>query len=104
MTDTAASSVHRSSSSGSSAPLVGVTGATGAVGGLVARALAEAGVEQRLVVRRPVEVLAGTAVPWFGQPGGGTALVLPEPAAALLAAGVLDRSPLGDGPRSPEVP
>lgn len=48
MTDAAASSVHRPSSSG---PLVGVTGATGAVGGRVAAALAEAGVAQRLVVR-----------------------------------------------------
>jgi NAD(P)H dehydrogenase (quinone) len=48
MTDTSASSVHRSSSSG---PLIGVTGATGAVGGRVAAALAEAGVAQRLVVR-----------------------------------------------------
>ncbi|WP_460864277.1 TNT domain-containing protein, partial [Rhodococcus aerolatus] len=42
-----------------------------------------------LQVRRPVEVLVGTAVPWFGQPGGGTTVVLPEPVAALLAAGVL---------------
>ena len=36
-----------------SLPELAVTGATGAVGGLVARALADQGVEQRLVVRRP---------------------------------------------------
>ncbi len=34
-------------------PTLAVTGATGAVGGLVARALASAGVEQRLLVRSP---------------------------------------------------
>ena len=40
-------------------------------------------------VHRPVEVLAGTSVPWFGQPGGGAAAVLPAPLAELVAAGVL---------------
>jgi uncharacterized protein YbjT (DUF2867 family) len=46
------------------APRIGVTGATGAVGGRVARALAEAGVEQRLVVRSASRApqLAGTEV------------------------------------------
>ena len=34
-------------------PTVGVTGVTGHVGGLVARALADAGVPQRLLVRSP---------------------------------------------------
>lgn len=45
-------------------PDLAVTGATGAVGGLVARALADLGVEQRLVVRRPERApeLAGAAV------------------------------------------
>ena len=45
-------------------PELAVTGATGAVGGLVARALAAAGVEQRLVARRPDRApdLAGAAV------------------------------------------
>lgn len=38
---------------GSAAPTVAVTGATGNVGGLVARALADAGVTQRLLVRDP---------------------------------------------------
>lgn len=59
---------------------------------LPARSLPDAlaGLPRRtLVVQRPVEVLAGTAVPWFGQPGGGPAVVLPEPVAELLRAGVL---------------
>ena len=45
-------------------PDLAVTGATGAVGGLVARALAEAGVAQRLVVRDPGRApdLPGAAV------------------------------------------
>lgn len=48
----------------STLPATAVTGATGAVGGLVARALADAGVEQRLVVRRPERApdLPGAAV------------------------------------------
>ncbi len=37
----------------SALPTLAVTGATGAIGGMVARALADRGVEQRLVVRRP---------------------------------------------------
>ncbi|NVI88808.1 TNT domain-containing protein [Actinomadura sp. BRA 177] len=32
-------------------------------------------------VQRPVETLTGTAVPWFGQPGGGTAHVFRRPIA-----------------------
>ncbi len=45
-------------------PSLAVTGATGAVGGLVARDLAQRGVEQRLVVRRPHSApdLPGAAV------------------------------------------
>ncbi|WP_246178720.1 TNT domain-containing protein [Actinomadura decatromicini] len=38
---------------------------------------------------RPVETLTGTAVPWFGQPGGGTAHVFRRSIADLLAEGVL---------------
>jgi hypothetical protein len=38
---------------------------------------------------QPVEVLTGTAIPWFDQPGGGTAYLLPESIDGLLAAGVL---------------
>ncbi|WP_233526064.1 TNT domain-containing protein [Actinomadura spongiicola] len=40
-------------------------------------------------VRRPVEALAGTAVPWFGQPGGGRAYVFGRSIADLLADGTL---------------
>lgn len=41
-------------------------------------------------LRRGVEVLAGGAVPWFGQPGGGTAFVLPCSVARLVAMGALE--------------
>ena len=34
-------------------------------------------------------MLTGTAIPWFDQPGGGTAYLLPESVDGLLAAGVL---------------
>ena len=40
---------------------------------------------------RPVEVLVGQAGPWFGQPGGGTAFVLPRSVDALVAEGALHR-------------
>ncbi|GGM59088.1 hypothetical protein GCM10012275_32780 [Longimycelium tulufanense] len=40
-------------------------------------------------LRQFVEVVTGTAVPWLGQPGGGTAYVLPKPVGELLAEGVL---------------
>ncbi|PRW61850.1 TNT domain-containing protein, partial [Actinopolyspora mortivallis] len=40
-------------------------------------------------VQRPVQVLGGTAVPWFEQPGGGTAYVLPASVNELLADGTL---------------
>jgi len=41
-------------------------------------------------VRRPVEALMGKAVAWFGQPGGGSACVLPASIERLLAVGVLE--------------
>ncbi|MEO6879719.1 MAG: TNT domain-containing protein [Mycobacteriaceae bacterium] len=41
-------------------------------------------------LRRGVEALAGEAVPWFGQPGGGTAFVLPCSVARLVAMGALE--------------
>lgn len=41
-------------------------------------------------VGQPVEVLVGEAVAWFGQPGGGTAFVLPASVAELLQVGVLE--------------
>ena len=37
----------------------------------------------------PLRVLTGTAVPWFEQPGGGTAYILPRAIADLLADGTL---------------
>ncbi|MEJ2854652.1 MULTISPECIES: glycohydrolase toxin TNT-related protein [unclassified Saccharothrix] len=40
-------------------------------------------------LRRPVEVLTGVAVPWFEQPGGGTAYLLPKAVEDLIADGVL---------------
>ncbi|OLF13601.1 hypothetical protein BU204_26525 [Actinophytocola xanthii] len=38
-------------------------------------------------VRQPVQVLIGTAIPWFDQPGGGTAYLLPDSVGELLAGG-----------------
>ncbi|TDB70785.1 DUF4237 domain-containing protein, partial [Actinomadura sp. KC216] len=40
-------------------------------------------------LQRPEEALTGTAVPWFGQPGGGTAHVFRRSIAELMADGVL---------------
>nr|WP_308258209.1 glycohydrolase toxin TNT-related protein [Saccharothrix obliqua] len=40
-------------------------------------------------LRRPLEVLTGIAVPWFEQPGGGTAYLLPGSVDDMLADGVL---------------
>ncbi|MDQ2723733.1 MAG: glycohydrolase toxin TNT-related protein, partial [Actinomycetota bacterium] len=41
-------------------------------------------------VHRPVEALMGEAVAWFGQPGGGSACVLPASIERLLAVRVLE--------------
>ncbi len=41
-------------------------------------------------VRRPVQALMGEAVAWFGQPGGGTACVLPVSIEELVRTGVLE--------------
>lgn len=38
-------------------------------------------------VRQPVQVLTGSAIPWFEQPGGGTAYLLPDAVAELVASG-----------------
>jgi len=38
-------------------------------------------------VRQPVQVLTGSAIPWFDQPGGGTAYLLPDAVGELLAGG-----------------
>ncbi|SEP91529.1 Protein of unknown function [Lentzea xinjiangensis] len=40
-------------------------------------------------LRRPLEVLTGVAVPWFEQPGGGTAYLLPKAVEEMVADGVL---------------
>jgi hypothetical protein len=40
-------------------------------------------------LQRPLEALTGLAVPWFEQPGGGTAFVLPRSIAELMADGSL---------------
>lgn len=40
-------------------------------------------------VQRPVEALTGVAVPWFEQPGGGTAFILPRSIGELVADGTL---------------
>ncbi|HEY0639115.1 MAG TPA: glycohydrolase toxin TNT-related protein, partial [Pseudonocardiaceae bacterium] len=40
-------------------------------------------------LQRPLEALTGLAVPWFEQPGGGTAFVLPRAISDLVAEGAL---------------
>ncbi|QFZ23370.1 TNT domain-containing protein [Saccharothrix syringae] len=40
-------------------------------------------------LRRPVEVLTGVAVPWFEQPGGGTAYLMPKSIDDMIADGAL---------------
>ncbi|EHK88377.1 hypothetical protein SZMC14600_05676, partial [Saccharomonospora azurea SZMC 14600] len=40
-------------------------------------------------VQRPIRVLAGVAIPWFNQPGGGAAYLLPASVEDLLADGDL---------------
>lgn len=49
-------------------------------------------------VQRPIQALRGTAVPWFEQPGGGTAFVLPGPVADLLSDGTLAEMPANERP------
>lgn len=44
-------------------------------------------------VRDPLRALTGTAIPWFGQPGGGTAYLLPRPIRDLLREGALVEIP-----------
>ena len=50
-------------------------------------------------VRRELQVISGLAVPWFDQPGGGTAYVLPHPVAQLVADGSLAELPRHDATR-----
>lgn len=52
-------------------------------------------------LQRPLQVLRGAAVPWFEQPGGGTAYVLPTAISELLADGTLVEIPNAEAPRPP---
>lgn len=49
-------------------------------------------------VQRPLETLAGVAIPWFNQPGGGAAYVLPASIEELLATGDLIELDPGEPP------
>ncbi|GAA5125238.1 TNT domain-containing protein [Haloechinothrix salitolerans] len=49
-------------------------------------------------VQRPIEALSGVAIPWFSQPGGGTAYVLPAAIEDLVADGVLIELDPGEPP------
>lgn len=49
-------------------------------------------------VQRPIEALAGVAIPWFGQPGGGASYLLPASIEELLANGVLIELDPGEPP------
>jgi hypothetical protein len=44
-------------------------------------------------LRDPLRAVVGTAIPWFGQPGGGIAYVLPRPIRELIREGVLVEIP-----------
>jgi hypothetical protein len=49
-------------------------------------------------VQRPMEALAGVAIPWFNQPGGGSAYLLPASIEELLADGALIELDPGEPP------
>ncbi|PXY32282.1 glycohydrolase toxin TNT-related protein [Prauserella muralis] len=49
-------------------------------------------------VQRPLEALAGVAIPWFNQPGGGAAYLLPASIEELLAEGHLIELDPGEPP------
>ncbi|MFD4253180.1 glycohydrolase toxin TNT-related protein [Amycolatopsis thermoflava] len=49
-------------------------------------------------VQRPIEALAGVAIPWFNQPGGGAAYLLPASIEDLLASGDLIELDPGEPP------
>ncbi|MGB3439387.1 MAG: glycohydrolase toxin TNT-related protein [Actinophytocola sp.] len=51
-------------------------------------------------VRQPVQVLTGSAIPWFDQPGGGTAYLLPDTVGDLIAHGQIVEVDSGEPPRS----
>ena len=48
--------------------------------------------------QRPLETLAGVAIPWFNQPGGGSAYLLPSSIEELLAEGDLIELDPGEPP------
>jgi hypothetical protein len=50
-------------------------------------------------VRQPVQVLTGAAIPWFDQPGGGTAYLLPEAVIDMVDAGFLVEVPDAKAPK-----
>ena len=54
-------------------------------------------------MQRPLQVLKGTAVPWFEQPGGGTAYVLPAAISDLLADGALVELSGSEAPPRPSM-
>jgi hypothetical protein len=49
-------------------------------------------------VRRPLQALTGLAIPWFDQPGGGTAYLLPQTIDELIDSGDLVELDPGDPP------
>jgi hypothetical protein len=49
-------------------------------------------------VQRPLEALAGVAIPWFNQPGGGSAYLLPASIEELVAEGDLIELDPGEPP------
>lgn len=49
-------------------------------------------------VQQPLEVLSGVSIPWFNQPGGGSAFILPASVEQLLAEGVLIELDPGEPP------
>ncbi|GAB2999476.1 glycohydrolase toxin TNT-related protein [Amycolatopsis acidiphila] len=49
-------------------------------------------------VQRPIEALAGVAIPWFNQPGGGAAYLLPASIEELVAEGDLIELDPGEPP------
>ncbi|MDR7302597.1 glycohydrolase toxin TNT-related protein [Haloactinomyces albus] len=54
-------------------------------------------------VQRPIQVLRGTAVPWFEQQGGGTAYVLPAAVGDLVANGTLIALTGNEAPPRPSM-
>jgi hypothetical protein len=44
-------------------------------------------------IRDPLRALTGTAIPWFGQPGGGMAYLLPRSIGDLLHEGAIVEIP-----------